>query len=282
MNIGITGCNGWIGSQVFSFLKSKNFKLINLDKFTRQYSKFKTIKKTPKMSFILHFASKTSIERSFINPFETYFNNVLNTLVALQLAYKSKATLVIISSYVYGKPEKMPINEQHPTKTTNPYMSSKLISDKISYEISKSLKIKTIILRPFNIYGPGLKHGMLISDLINQGLKKKNLILKDPKSSRDYVYIKDFNFLFHKILKKKVEKNNIYNIGSGKSYSNLYIAKEISKYFKKSKLVILKKPRNNEVKKVVSSCKKVHNDYKWKVKYSINQGIKDIIENNKK
>ena len=70
MNIGITGCNGWIGSQVFSFLKSKNFKLINLDKFTRQYSKFKTIKKTPKMSFILHFASKTSIERSFINPFD--------------------------------------------------------------------------------------------------------------------------------------------------------------------------------------------------------------------
>ena len=278
MNIGITGRRGWIGSQVFNFLKKNKFILFDLDKFTLHYSKYKKIKGVPKMKFILHFASKTSIEQSFKNPFMTYFNNILSTLIVLQLAHKSRATLIIISSYVYGKPKKLPINEKHPTESTNPYMSSKLLSDKISDEISKLLKIKIIILRPFNIYGPGLKQGMLISDLINQGLKRKNLILKDPTPHRDYVYIKDFNFLLLKILNKKIKKNNIYNVGSGKSYSNLYIAKEVSKYFGKSKLIILKKPRNYDVQKVVSSCKKIHNDFKWKVKYSINQGIKDIIE----
>ena len=77
MKIGITGSKGWIGSQVFSFLKSNKFKIINLDKFTSHYSKFNKINKVPKMNFILHFASKTSIEKSFDYPFKTYFNNIL-------------------------------------------------------------------------------------------------------------------------------------------------------------------------------------------------------------
>ena len=131
MNIGITGRRGWIGSQVFNFLKKNKFKLFDLDKFTLHYSKYKKIKRVPKIKFILHFASKTSIEQSFKNPFMTYFNNILSTLIVLQLAYKSRATLIIISSYVYGKPKKLPINEKHPTESTNPYMSSKLLSDKI-------------------------------------------------------------------------------------------------------------------------------------------------------
>ena len=59
------------------------------------------------------------------------------------------------SSYVYGYPEKLPINENHPVKPNNPYSLSKWISEQIIEFESKQDNLNAVILRIFNIYGNG-------------------------------------------------------------------------------------------------------------------------------
>ena len=113
-----------------------------------------------------YFGARTSIEFSWENPFQVYANNLNSTLIALNIARSTKANFVFMSSYVYGPPQYLPIDEAHPLYAVNPYMGSKIAGELICQQISKIYQIPLIILRSFNIYGHFITPGRFISDLV--------------------------------------------------------------------------------------------------------------------
>ena len=233
--IGLTGTNGFLAKYIKRRLENKFYETIDLDPIARNLlSRPKNIPDIyQNLSWIFHFGAKTNIEKSINDPFEIYFNNFKSTLSIVELAKLTNSKILFLSSYIYGKPKYFPIDEHHPVKPSNPYMASKWISEQVCSNLSAQLGIPLIIFRLFNVYGPSLNKGRLIPDLINNVINNQTLILNDPNPKRDYLYIKDFEDLIYNILKMKAFKKRVYNVGGGKAYSNLEVARKILSISKK-------------------------------------------------
>jgi len=150
-----------------------------------------------------------------------YENNIGSTLDALRIAKREGAAFVFMSSYVYGAPEYLPIDEDHPVRAVNPYMGSKIAGEEICHSLCEALSMKLIILRGFSIYGDVRIPGRLISDLLASAREGGPLILNDPSPKRDHLYIKDFSALILKVIAQDPVKTGTYNVGYGSSRSNL-------------------------------------------------------------
>ncbi len=145
--------------------------------------------------------------------------------------------------------------------------------------ISKSKNLPIITIRPFHVYGPFEDERRLIPVLITNILKKRSPLLVDPLISRDMIYINDaINFYIY-VASKKIERGNVYNLGSGKSHTIKEIFNIINKLLK-SKV----KPKWNTMKnrswdqKIwLSNMNKVKKKYNWKTKYTLTKGLKETI-----
>lgn len=280
LKIGITGLNGLIGSHVSKRLTDEGHTVISLDNYTR-LNNFKNsdIECFPKgLSWVMHFGASTSIHDSYDNPFLTYSNNFSSTLAAAKIAFESKCALLFMSSYVYGNPEYLPIDEKHPVVPLNPYMGSKILGEDLCRQLNKFLGLPVVILRGFNIYGDWNSPGRLISDLISAARKGRPLLVKDPHPRRDYLYIEDFSTLILKILVHELSGVEIYNVGSGTSYSNYEVAEIVQSLANKAcRLSVLDRPRKNDVLECYADVSLVKKSFDWKPSYSLQKGLCKLI-----
>ena len=112
---------------------------------------------------VIHFAGYKAVGESVSNPLKYYRNNLDSTLTLLEVMKEVNCHNLIFSSSatVYGTPKELPIKEDFPLSTTNPYGTTKLMIERILKDISISDKeISIIILRYFNPIGSH-KSGLL-------------------------------------------------------------------------------------------------------------------------
>ena len=117
----ITGENGFVGSSLSKLLKSKSFELIDtgdIDKLN--LCEWNAVKDIPKAEIIVHLAGRSFVPDSFKEPLSFYHNNILSTLNILEKAKTDGSKVVIFSTYVYGAPLYLPIDENHPRSPKNP------------------------------------------------------------------------------------------------------------------------------------------------------------------
>ena len=281
MKIGITGHNGMVGKSVSDYLSNCKYTIVKLDKITRNWKSQNKYSRecSDDLSWILHLGAKTSIQESWDNPILTHSNNFESTLIALKIAKISKASFLYISSYVYGYPEYLPIDEKHPVKSVNPYMGSKIIGEILCQQFCEHFNIPLIILRPFYIYGKAYKPGRLISDLINAIKSGNEIVINDPHAKRDYLYIDDFNTLIYKIISHNSIKTGVYNVGFGISYTNLEVAKIASELSNdKSQIIIKSSLRPNDIQDCSVDVSVVKKTFSWNPTFSLLNGLKQIIK----
>jgi len=280
MRVGITGVNGFLGGEVSKGLNDLGHSVVPLDSITRK--EFSAIKiqesNLNDLDWVLHFGSKTSIPDSQNDPFSTYASNISSTLSALKIAEKAKSRFLLMSSFVYGSHHYVPIDEKHPVSASNPYMSSKIVSEEICTHITKNNNIPLIILRGFNIYGSKLVSGRLISDLIKSKNNNEILSINDSKPKRDYLYVKDFVSLIVKIINRFPVKSGIYNVGYGQAYTNLEVANIFRKLIGESRMVrINNKRRGNDILDCSVDTRLIKKAFSWSPKYSLKQGLSDFL-----
>ena len=277
MKIGITGINGFIGNAVSKALLDHGHSITKLDKYTKEFQ-LPNMREIGPLDWILHFGANTSIMDSFEDPGGTIQNNLWSTMQALSLAEKSNAKFIYLSSYIYGQPKYIPVDEEHEINTTNPYMASKYLGEVLSQQFCEHCKIPLIILRAFNIYGFNNKTGRLISDLFSAFIKHELFTLHDPKPRRDYLYIKDFIALIIAITNKTKAHEGIFNVGFGKSYSNLEVVNLFNSLTENALEIALKNQiRTNDIQNCVVDNSKVCTAYSWQPHYSLYDGISEMI-----
>ena len=93
----------------------------------------------------------------------------------LELARQWKVPFIFASSYVYGPPDYLPIDEKHPVKAVNPYMASKALCEDLCKSYARSFDIPVTIIRPFNIYGPGQPDHFLIPKIVKGVSRQREL-----------------------------------------------------------------------------------------------------------
>ena len=105
---------------------------------------------------VIHFAGLKAVGESVQSPLTYYDNNVVGTVQLLEaMAACDIKTLVFSSSAtVYGDPQYLPLNEDHPLSATNPYGQTKLVIENILRDVHRSDPAWRIgILRYFNPVG---------------------------------------------------------------------------------------------------------------------------------
>ena len=279
MKIGITGGKGFIGGSVAKHLLRNGHEIVNLDIHTRHRSSKKyQLKELENFNWVLHFGASTSIKKSYDDPFSTYQNNLGSTLIALDIARSTGAAFMYMSSYVYGPPQYLPLDEKHPVCAVNPYMSSKVLGENICLHLSQHFELDLIIFRGFNVYGNNIKKGMLIPDLIKSVKNSDQLIVNDPNPIRDYLYIEDFCDLILKMVASSPIPTGTYNVGYGRSYSNLEVAETIHRIAKSPlPIEIRSRPRLNDINDCSVDVALIRKTFSWSPRYSLSQGIKMIL-----
>ena len=277
--IAISGSSGFIGRHLISALiKESATVVIELD-IEKGFDLLKEddIKRVPEFDIIIHLAGRSFVPDSFNNPHDFYYRNINLTLNILELARKYNSKVLFFSSYLYGSPQYLPINEKHPLSPHNPYAQTKLISEKLCEGYARDFNVPVIIFRPFNIYGIGQHPAFLIPQILSQ-VKTAKVFLDDPKPRRDFIYIDDVVNAVLLALKSDVTGLDIFNIGSGKSWSIQEVIQIIRNFYPVNFEVNFSgKERQNEVMDVVADTTKIHKAFNWHPEVSFEEGIKRII-----
>lgn len=282
--IAITGENGFVGRHLVNALKELNSSVItlrdldgnSLDVRNKELIQIK-MDETGDIDIIYHLAAMTSVISSYQNPHATYETNILGTLNILELCRLHDIDkIVYASSYVYGMPQYLPVDEKHITDSPNPYSRSKLIGEELCKSYHQDFGIKCIILRPFNIYGPGQRSDFLIPKIISS-LSCGEVVLRDPEPKRDFVYITDMIDAYIKAGEYEAGFD-IFNIGFGQSYSVKEIMEKIMKiYGSKIRVIYKGDRRRNEIMDCYANIKKARNILGWRPCIDIDKGLRLIL-----
>jgi len=278
----VTGHDGFIGDYLLPELEEDNeiVTLAENDGFIdiRNWDK---IKKIGDVDVIYHLAAVTFVPYSFDHPRETYEVNVGGTLNILELARQAEVEKVVtMSSYVYGRPQYLPIDEDHPLEPNNPYTYSKMVMEKLCQGYSSDFGLKCVILRPFNIYGLGQGDNFLIPSIIKQ-LHQGKIELQDPKPKRDFVYVTDvIRAMINAGSYTPRDDLDIFNVGYGKSYSvEEVVEKIVDLYSRYVDVRYTGERRKNEVMDTVADITHIRDKMGWKPLTSLDEGLSIMLNN---
>ena len=205
-----------------------------------------------KFDAVINFAGYKAVGESVEKPLEYYENNIYGMLALLDVMREFKVKNLVFSSSatVYGNPHTVPITEDFPLSTTNPYGSTKLFIEYILKDLVKSDKEFNIaILRYFNPVGAhpsgligedpnGIPNNLCpyITKVAAGKLEKVNVYgsdydTPDGTGVRDFIHVVDLA-KGHVLAVDKLLTNSglfIVNLGTGTGYSVLEMIKAFSK-----------------------------------------------------
>lgn len=274
--------NGSLGN-IRLLLSHKNFKLINGD--VRDFDLLEKIVSAD-VDTVIHLAAQIHVDRSIIEPRETYEANVLGTLNVLELSrrYDVEKIVYASSSEVYGSSQYVPMDEKHPLDPPHPYGASKLAADRMCHAYIQTYGANICIVRLFNTFGPRQKdtgYGGAISVFAKRVLSDRPpIIYGDGKQSRDYLYVEDAISAYERILEFGKPLKGPINFGTGKDVTIISIANKIIDLFGKKKKLkpVHVAPRPGEVERLVADNRKARQLLGWTPKYSFDEGLKKFVD----
>lgn len=323
MKILVTGGLGFIGSHTCVELLNENYEVVIIDnlsnssldilgkieEITSKKPKFYEIDvcdkekvsvvfKENNIDAVIHFAGYKAVGESVSEPLKYYRNNLDSTLTLLEVMKEYSCHNFVFSSSatVYGSPKELPIKEDFPLSTTNPYGTTKLMIERILADVSKADKdLSIIVLRYFNPIG-GHKSGLLgenpkgipnnLMPYIVRVASKELPILSvfgndydtpDGTGVRDYIHVVDLAKGHLKALEKCVNFKGIeyYNLGTGTGYSVLDLVKTFEKVNNIEVPYKIVERRPGDIAACYADPTKAYKELGFKAEYGIEDMCKD-------
>ena len=238
------------------------------------------VKRTVKdQEIIFNLAALPFIPDSYYYPMTFFQVNTIGTMNVLWSAIKSKSVdlfVQISTSEVYGSAQYIPMDENHPTSPYSTYAVSKLAADRATFTLHKENGFPTVVIRPFNTYGPNFTEPYIIPEIITQIQKNATQVtLGNTNSTRDFTYVTDTVDAFLKAANHKSASGEIINIGTGSEIKIINLANKLIKISKKKIKVRTDESRLRpyDVDRLICDNKKARTILKWKPKVSINTGL---------
>lgn len=274
----VTGSSGFVGKYLCEKLRNEKAVVITFDRTDGDITNWNDVNKIPDADIVFHLAAITFVPFSFENPRVTYEVNITGTLNMLEFCrMRDVNRMIFTSSYIYGKPRYLPVDEKHPPAPANPYTESKFLGEQLCEAYHRDFGINCVILRPFNIFGKGQNPSFLIPSIVKQISNENKIVLDDSAPKRDLLHVDDLIDAY--LMAAEYPKHEVFNIGSGKSYSVKDIVNMIlNLYPKKVDVLYRNKRRKNEIMDVVADIKKARKKLNWSPKIKIEDGLKRIIE----
>ena len=247
---------------------------------------------------VIHFAGLKAVGESVSMPIEYYHNNMTGTFNLVDAMRKHNVFSIVFSSSatVYGSPETVPIKEDFPLSTTNPYGSTKLMLERVLSDVFVSdNRWSVVLLRYFNPIGAhisgkigedpkGIPNNLLpyVAQVAVGKLEKVNVFgdcypTLDGTGVRDYIHVVDLALGHLKAVEKKQSEPgvHIYNLGTGQGYSVLEIIKAFSKACGKDVPFVIAPPRPGDVAICYADASKAKAELGWEAQCGIEEMCRD-------
>jgi UDP-glucose 4-epimerase len=334
MVILVTGGAGYIGSHTSVELLEKGEEIVIIDNFCNSKPEvIEKIKEITKKDFkfyevdlldkpklekvfqennikeVIHFAGLKAVGESVQKPLEYYHNNITGTIILLEVMNKYNCKKIVFSSSatVYGLPKTVPIKEDFPLSTTNPYGSTKLFIEQILKDCCVADKeFAVILLRYFNPIGAhksgligedpnGIPNNLMpfIARVADGVYPELNVFgndydTHDGTGVRDYIHVVDLSIGHIKAIEKIRNMNGveIYNLGTGNGFSVLDLVKTFEKVnnVKVNYKIVGRRP--GDIAVCYANCDKALKELGWKCEKNIEDMCRDtlnfILKNKKK
>lgn len=239
----ITGISGFVGPYLKSELINSGYEVYGFDKnvgsnldnvFSVDITDFDSVKKNInflKPDLIFHLAGISSPVIAEQEPVLTKEINVIGTkniLEAILECNQLAKVLVVSSSYVYGKPEYLPIDEKHCLNGSGVYAESRILQEKIVADYFNRLPV--VIARSFNHTGSGQNENFIIPKIIKSIIEIKlgirnDLSVGDLKIKRDISDVRDV-VMWYRLLLEQEKYGVITNVCRNESISLLEIVEK--------------------------------------------------------
>jgi nucleoside-diphosphate-sugar epimerase len=270
----VTGATGFVGRRLVRALEGRGESVLGRSMADGDIAR--GLAADEPVSHVIHLAGRTFVPDSWASPPDFYDTNALGTARVAEFCRQRAARMTLVSSYVYGRPQQLPIPEDHPIEPFNPYAHSKILAEQVASYYSQAFGVMVTIVRPFNLYGAGQDRRFLIPTLVEQ-IKGGGSVVEvaDLRPRRDFLYVDDFVELLVATLEGP---GGIFNAGSGRSYGVEEIINLISRAAGVRKRVVTRdERRRDEVLDVVADIQKAERELGWRPRTPIEEGIAEVL-----
>jgi UDP-glucose 4-epimerase len=307
----ITGGAGFIGSHLTETLVDRGDQVVILDNFfTSSISNLNQVKNkvnviegnildqslvhklVSESDYIVHLAAALGVFNIVNKPLDSLKTNLQGSEIVLEAADKFKKPVLIAStSEVYGKNEKVPLNEEddriigHPLKSRWSYSEAKAVDESLAYFYYLENKLPIRIVRFFNTVGPRQvgDYGMVVPRFVSAALRNQPLqVFSNGDQIRCFCHVDDAVRALVLVMDSDKAVGTVFNIGNNEQISILGLAKKVIE-ITRSKSEILKVPYAEaysdgfeDMQMRVPDISKIKNVLGWTPQIGLDQIIKDI------
>ena len=240
------------------------------------------LEETKEIDVIYHLGAMSHVQYSLYNPVETYQTNTLGTMNVLEASRINNVKRVVHagSAEVYGKPETIPIEENHPLEPRSPYAAGKVASDRLMFAYYCTYGLPVVMPRFFGIYGPRQSIEKAIPKFILQIHNKKSpCVYGDGKQSRDYMFVTDAADAYTRLGLADNVIGQAMNIGTGIETDIATLARLIIKIMgAKIEPNFTGKINPGEAGRLVCNPSKGMKMLNWKPTVSLEDGLKQTVD----
>jgi UDP-glucose 4-epimerase len=243
--------------------------------------------------YVVHLAAALGVLNIINKPLESLKTNIQGTEVVLEACEKSNKPILIAStSEIYGKNDKVPLNEEddriigHPLKSRWSYSEAKAVDESLAffYYLEKKLPIR--IVRFFNTVGPRQvgHYGMVVPRFVTAALKNEPIsVYGSGEQIRCFCHVDDAVDALLIVMASEKAIGQVFNVGNNQQISIEGLAQKIIE-ITGSESKIVKVPYSQaypegfeDMQKRVPDISKIKNVLGWLPQKGLDQVIKDIV-----
>tara|TARA_B100000401_G_scaffold217140_1_gene146606 strand:+ start:1130 stop:2113 length:984 start_codon:yes stop_codon:yes gene_type:complete len=313
MKVLVTGGAGYIGSHMLGALHDENYEVVCFDNLSTGHrdlarcenfiegdladkTLLNKVFKNNNFDAVVHFAASSQVGESIDDPGKYYRNNIANTqnLLDVMIDYDVQKIVFSSTAAIFGNPQYIPIDEDHPCNPINPYGRSKLLIEHMLADYDAAHNLKFVSLRYFNAAGADL-NGLIgerhipethLIPLVLQTASGRrddiaifgnNYGTNDGTCVRDFVHVLDLcdaHLLSLDWLKNGGDSKR-YNLGNGNGFSVMEVVNVAKKVTDKSISITNSPRREGDPEILVADSKLIRKELGWNPKY---QELESIIK----
>lgn len=275
----VTGARGFVGRRLVRRLRAEGARVVEWDARAGldlcDWDAVRTRRLPRGLDAAFHLAAVSYVPAAWADPQAMLRTNLDSTLHVLEVCRRRGIPrLVFVSSCIYGPPRYLPIDEKHPVAPANPYAWSKHLGEQLCRTYAHLYGLRVVIVRPFNIYGPGQDPRFLVPAILDQVRRGGTVTLDSLTPRRDLLYVDDLVEALFRAARFEGPGVEVFNLGAGVSHSVREIAEAAGRAAGKVlRLASRRRSRRGEVRDVVADVRKARRRLGWRPVTSLEEGL---------